>query len=469
MFFGTTPNVFPIIFLWITGGILALCGALCYAELATALPESGGEYHFLSRIYHPSLGFCAGLCSVLVGFAAPCAINALLFATYLKDAIPQIAEYCPRWGEHLIAIALVSGLTFAHLRSLSFTGLLQSSAMFITVSLITVFICAGFIFPDPQPVHFLPQAGDGAVLLGGTFWSCLVYVMYAYSGWNAATYIAGEVKDPAKTLPKALVYGTIFVMVIYVVLNAVFLYSTPLDVLSKNQEIAHEAGKRIFHSEYGARFVSGLMCIGLAANISAMVWIGSRVSQAIGNHFPILQILARTSETRVPWMALLIQLGIVLFLLAPHLYNTAPADPADASNYVTLFGGRVYMVYDDPGDIVKYVQCVLILCSTLTVFGVIVLRFTDPDLPRPYKAFGYPLTPLLFTAISCWCLYYFSKGDKDDPTSFIWVGSFPLSIIALKGTITSLVGIPIYFIARKWGYSETAHPPAPDVVSDTNT
>src|SRR5271170_6381562 len=123
-----TGSVFPIIMLWIVGGVLALCGALCYAELATALPRSGGEYNFLSRIYHPMVGFCTGLCSASVGFAAPIAASAIFFGDYFCRAFPRYAHIIPNNTEHAAAFLLVTVITAAHLRSLRFTGFFQAAA-----------------------------------------------------------------------------------------------------------------------------------------------------------------------------------------------------------------------------------------------------------------------------------------------------------------------------------------------------
>jgi APA family basic amino acid/polyamine antiporter len=415
------PNVFPIVVLWVLGGILAFCGALCYAELATALPQSGGEYHFLSRIYHPSIGFCAGLCSVLVGFAAPCAVNAELFGNYLGKAFPPVMALFPRWGEHIIAILLVVGLTLAHLRSLRFTGLLQSSSMFISLFLITLFILAGFFLCPEQPVSFLPHVdqngNDYRALISTIFWSNLIYVIFSYSGWNAATYIVGEVENPSVNLPRALIVGTLTVTAVYVVLNIVFLYTTPISEIAGNTSFLFSVGQHVLGSNFGARFVSLLMCVGLSANVSAMIWIGSRVSYAIGSHYQVLNVLSKTTSTRVPWVALLVQLLVILIMLLCF----------------------------DAESTLNYVAFVLTLCSTLTVVGVIVLRQTEPNLPRPYRTLGYPLTPMIFTAVSIACLYF--NYDAHPWESIV-------------GTATTLIGIPIYFLAKWLGKREAPAPAA---------
>ncbi len=399
-----TGSVFPLVMLWVVGGVLALCGALCYAELATALPRSGGEYNFLSRIYHPMVGFCTGLCSATIGFAAPTAVSALIFGKYLCRAFPGIVGLVPNNTEHLVAFILVAVATAAHLRSLRFTGIFQAAATGLTVLLILSFVIVGFVTTPAQPVAFLPHASDWKLLVSTAFGSSLIWVMYSYSGWNAAAYIVEEVRHPGKALPRALILGTAFVLGLYVAVNCVFLYTTPLGQLAGEPEVAHIAGTQIF-GEVGARVGSALICVGLIANVSAMMWVGSRVTQAIGATYPVLGMLGRTSPTRIPYVALIYQFAIVFVLL-----------------------------FFNPDNIVHYVESVLLFWSLLTVVGVIVLRLREPDLARPYRTWGYPLTPIIFGVITVFCLVQ---------TCQIYTRE---SVI---GTLTVLIGIPIYLWASR--------------------
>ncbi len=399
-----TGSVFPVIMLWIVGGALALCGALCYAELATALPRSGGEYNFLSRIYHPMVGFCTGLCSATIGFAAPIAASALYFGKYLCRAFPQLAGTIPNNTEHAAAFVLVTVVTLAHLRSLRFTGLFQAASTAMTVALILAFVAFGFGHGPAQPVTFAPHASDWGLLLSAAFGSSLIWVMYSYSGWNAASYIVEEVRNPGKALPRALILGTLFVIGLYVAVNAVFLYTTPLALLSGEPEVAHVAGVQIF-GKVGARIGSGLICIGLIANVSGMMWVGSRVSEAIGTTYPLLGFLGRTSKTRVPYIALIYQYAIVFALL-----------------------------FFDASNIIDYIESVLLFWSLLAVLGVIVLRFREPNLPRPYRTWGYPVTPIIFAIITLFCLAKNSQLHLRE---------------TLIGAATVLIGIPIYLWASR--------------------
>ena len=398
-------SVFPLIMLWVVGGVLALCGALCYAELATALPRSGGEYNFLSRIYHPGVGFCAGLTSITIGFAAPIAISAQAFGQYVCQAFPILSRMMPNNGEHIMTFLLVAGATAAHLRSLRFTGVFQAAATTMTVLLLIAFVIFGFSTAKPQPIIFRPHVTDWSLLCSGSFLTSLFWVMYSYSGWNAASYIVEEVRNPAKALPRALILGTGFVILLYVAVNAVFLYSTPLAAMANPKLIvAHIAGRHIFGAT-GARITSTLICVGLVANVSGMMWVGSRVTEAIGATYPKLGLFGRTTQTRVPYVALLYQFGVIFVLL-----------------------------FFKPNDIVNYVSSVLWFWSLLAVVGVIVLRFREPKLARPYRTFGYPVTPVIFGTVTVFCLIENC-------------GYYPTQ--TLIGAATVLLGIPIYLWASR--------------------
>ncbi len=405
-------HVFPLIMLWLVGGLLALCGALCYAELATALPRSGGEYNFLSRIYHPVVGFCTGLCSATIGFAAPIAVSALAFGQYFTGAFPSLANIVPNNTEHTASLLLVVLVTAAHLRSLRFTGWFQSAATLMTVLLIVAFVVFGFARATPQPVSFAPHGGDWPLIVSTAFGSSLIWVMYSYSGWNAAAYIVEEVRNPAKALPRALILGTLFVMILYVTVNAVFLYSTPLQILAHDPDapqhptfdVANAAGQQIF-GVVGGRIASGLICIGLIANVSGMMWVGSRVTEAIGTTYPRLGLFGRTSAGRVPYVALLFQFVIICVLL-----------------------------FQKPDDILTYVGAVLLFWSLLAVVGVIVLRLREPGLARPYRTWGYPVTPVIFATVTVFGLYQNCQ-------------SHPWQTLIGAGTV--LVGIPIYLWASR--------------------
>jgi APA family basic amino acid/polyamine antiporter len=212
---------------------------------------------------------------------------------------------------------------------------------------------------------------------GAPFAISLVFVMYSYSGWNAATYIAGEIDDPHRSLPRALFAGTLIVLVLYVGLNAVFLYTTPMEKMAGQLDVAVIAGRYIF-GDWGGRVVGGLICLGLVSSISAMMWIGPRVTMTMGEDIPMLRFFSRRSKNGVPTAAILLQLVIVNLMLFTQSFEA----------------------------VLDFIQFSLTICSFLAVLGVIKLRFTHPDLPRPYRAWGYPVTPVIFLLVTAFILYY---------------------------------------------------------------
>src|SRR6266567_8937217 len=255
---------FALLMLWVIGGIVALCGALCYGELAAALPRSGGEYHFLSKIYHPALGFMAGFVSATVGFAAPIALAAMAFGQYFNGVFGAGSPV-------VLSFVVVWIVTIFHVGNLRVGSVFQNVSTLVKLLLIGALIGAGFFVPSKQPISFLPAPGDKAAILSGAFAVALVYVMYSYSGWNASAYISSEIKRPEKNVPRSLVAGTGVVIVIYVLLNAIFLATTPAEELKGQLEVALVAGKHIFGAN-GGRVAGAIICLGLVAAISSMMF-----------------------------------------------------------------------------------------------------------------------------------------------------------------------------------------------------
>jgi basic amino acid/polyamine antiporter, APA family len=391
---------FALIALWIVGGVAALCGALSYAELATALPRSGGEYHYLSRIYHPSVGFLAGWISAVVGFPAPIALAGIAFGEYFKIFVPGISPV-------VISLVLVWMITVVHLFGLRVEETFQNGSTFLKVGLILVLIVAGLLAPNPQPLDLNPGPKSLEILLSGPFAVSLVYVMYAYSGWNAASYITEEVRNPGKNLPWALFIGTLFVTLLYLLLNYVFLRTTPKSVLSGQLEVGLLAGQAIF-GPTGGKIVSALISLGLIATISAMAWIGPRITRRMAEDLPKLRLLGKTSAKGTPYSATILQVIIVTVLVTTGTFQA----------------------------VLLYTQFSLLLSSFLTVLGLIVLRIREPQLDRPYKVWAYPLTPIVFLAIT---LHMMAYVIHDKPTE------------SLLGLITVIAGLIIYFFSKEPG------------------
>jgi APA family basic amino acid/polyamine antiporter len=397
---GDLPSGFTLLVLWFLGGICALCGALAYGELAAALPRSGGEYHFLTEIFHPSIGFLAGWISATVGFAAPVALAAMAFGEYFSHVVSFVSPT----AASLFAVLLISAV---HSFGIRFSSVFQNAATLLKVLLIFALIGFGLAVRNPQPVSFLPTASDPALLTSAPFATSLVYVMYAYSGWNASTYIAGEIRNPARAIPLSLAMGTLFVTALYVLLIGVFLYTAPMSELAAEIEVGHVAAAHIF-GEAGGRMMAALICAGLVSSISAMTWAGPRVTMVMGEDLHPLRFLARKSARGIPLPALAAQAVIVIALLLTATFKT----------------------------VLTYIQFSLTLCSFLAVLGVFVLRWRRPALLRPYKTWGYPVTPLIFLIITLWMLWHIAHQQP-------WE--------SLAGVGTMLLGLIVFLCGRSAG------------------
>lgn len=389
---------FALLMLWIVGGIAALCGALCYGELSAALPRSGGEYHFLSEIYHPSIGFMAGFISATVGFAAPVALAAMAFGKYFHGVF--------NFGSPVIlSFALVWGVGLFHFGNLRLGSAFQNLWTIVKLLLIAALIGAGLLIQQKQPITFLPRTADTMSIFSGAFAVALVYVMYSYSGWNASSYIIDEVKNPEHNVPRSLLVGTFIVMAAYVFLNAIFLATTPEAEMRGQLEVGLIAGKHIF-GDNGGRIVGAIICLGLISAISSMTWIGPRVTMSMGEDHWLLRFLGRKNAEGVPANAVVVQLLIVNLLLLTRSFEL----------------------------VVIYIQFALLLCSLLTVVGVVVLRMTRPEIARPYRVWFYPLPPLIFAAITIWMMIYLLRSKTAE---------------SVAGLATAITGFFLYFYAGK--------------------
>src|SRR5882757_6302162 len=364
------PSGFSILLLWTVGGIVALCGVFSYGELGAMFPRSSGEYNFLGRAYHPAFGFVAGWVSATVGFAAPVALAAMAFGEYGKSVLPDAPPL-------VLAFAVVWLVSIIQLTGLKHSGTFQLIATVLKVVLIVAFLVAGFAIGTPQPVSFAPDVSDLSHIASAPFAISLVFVMYSFSGWNAATYIIGEMRLPERNLPRAMLAGTLIVLVLYVALNAVFLHTAPIDKLAGQLDVARISGSYIF-GEFGGRIVAAMICIGLVSSISAMMWIGPRVMMTMGEDMPAIRLFARKSGNGAPAYAILFQLAVATLMLFTRSFEA----------------------------VLDFIQFALLFCSFFAVLGVVKLRVTHPELPRPYRAWGYPVTPLVFLVVTSFMMYH---------------------------------------------------------------
>ncbi len=393
------PVVFPLIFLWVVGGIIALCGALTYGELGAALPRSGGEYHLLSKIYHPIIGFISGWVSATLGFAAPTALAAIALGKYTEVVFPSVD------GTHLAAMVVVV-ISIIHSYSVRLGSLFQNTSTFLKVLLILIFMVAAVFIPAPQSISVLPKWSDIQLIVSPSFAVSLIYVSYAYTGWNAAVYIAGEIKDPGKNLPRSLFTGAAIVLLLYVLLNYVFLYTVPMADLAGKVEIGFMSAINIFGTT-GGKLMSMLIALLLVSTVSAMVFVGPRISMIMGEDMPVLAIFSKKSRNGIPVNAMLFQLVVTLLFI-----------------YTSSFE-----------QVLIYAAFMLTFFTSLTVFGVFVLRIKMPALPRPYKTWGYPITPAIYVLLNVWIMAYVIQERTME---------------TLIGMGIAVAGLVLYFINAIW-------------------
>ena len=390
-------SIFPLLMLWVIGGFIALFGALAYSELAAALPRSGGEYHLLSQSIHPSLGFAGGMVSATVGFSAPAVLAAMALGKYLSAVIPILDA---------TIVATVSVIIFhlIHGQSIKIGTFIQDSTTLIKIGLIVLFIIMGLINPSPQDISILPQAGDIKLLFSSGFAISLVWVSYAYTGWNSSVYIAGEIVDPKVNIPKSLLLSTAIVMLLYLLLNYVFLYSTPISLMTNELEVGYIAGINIF-GDVGAKIVGLGISILLISTVSSYIFIGPRIMQVMGEDHGYLHFLSKKNDQGIPIVAFSVQLIICMIFILSSSFE----------------------------QVLLYTGISLIISTTMTVLGLFVLRMRKPKLDRPYKVWGYPFTPAIFIILNIWILFYTFKTQPFE---------------SLIGFGIVIIGIGLYFFGN---------------------
>jgi APA family basic amino acid/polyamine antiporter len=308
----------------------------------------------------------------------------------------------PLW----LSVAVVLALTAVHASSRRAGSRLQVVVTAGKVVVLVAFIGAGWALAEPQAIRFAPQTTDWAQLFSPAFAVSLIYVSYAYSGWNAAVYLAGEVEAPQRNLPRILLIGTAIVLVLYVGLNFIFLYSTPISRLAGQVEIGYVAADQLFGPIAG-RLMGGIIAGLLVSTVSSMIFAGPRIIQVMGEDLPALHGLAQVSKAGIPVRAMMFQTTLTLLFIFTATFKA-----------VLLYAGFV-----------------LSLFTFLTVLGLFVLRWRHPDLARPYRAWGYPITPILFLGLSGWTLLFILR---DNPTE------------SLYGLATLLVGLIVYYGGQKY-------------------
>lgn len=396
--------------LWAVGGVIALCGALSYGELGAAIPEAGGEYLFLSRLYHPMFGFLSGWVSFMVGFSAPIAASALGFSEYFSRAIPGLplllgkAGISPAATGKILAVSLILIFTFIHYRGIKYGAKIQNVLTVLKVILIATLLIAGFSSGHGDFSNF-GKGGTVAKGLAGwkTIGLSLMWIMFAYSGWNASTYIGAELKDPSKTLPRSLLLGTGIVIFLYLGLNALFIYAVGPDAMKGVISVGGLAMGNLFGRSADV-LVSLLISFALFSSLSAFIIIGPRVYFSMAKDGLFFKSASKIhNRFLVPSNSILIQGLIAMVMVVSGTFE----------------------------QVLTYMGFALGIFPLMAVLGVFRLRKTHPS---SLRLPGFPITQIVYLAAGLLILVlsYFEKPAE--------------SSIAV---LTVLIGIPAYFFFRK--------------------
>jgi APA family basic amino acid/polyamine antiporter len=378
---------------WIVGGVVALSGAAVYAELGSLMPRAGGEYVYLREAYHPAVGFMSGWVSLFVGFSMPIAAAALLFSSYVGALIPGASDPI---ATKVIACTLIAAMTALHAFDTKLGGRVQTGFTIAKVVLIIVFVGAGLLVGSGDWHHFASR-GDGLSKLGSSagaqnYAVALMYVSFAYSGWNAAGYIAGEISHPQRTLPRALLLGTGVVMLLYITLNLVFLYAVPPEVMGIDPDhhpVGDLAARALFGTHAGD-LLSSLIALALMSAVSAMMMAGPRVYATMAADHALPSFMARYTKRGVPAIAIIVQCVLAMG----------------------------FAVASDPDHLIRIVGFTLAAFAALTVGAVFVFRMRGQV--APFRTPGYPVTPIFFLALSIWTVYF---GVKAEPKLSLEIGA----------------------------------------------
>ncbi len=391
---------------WLVGAVAALCGALCYAELGAALPENGGEYKLLSRIMHPYVGFLAAWTSLVVGFAAPTAMMGLAFGSYLQTLLVEDGSPAALVVRKVAAVAVIGLLAVVHSVHVGLGGKLHSLLTVLKVSLLFAFIGCGLMAMQPGRLVEGAAASDALTLFSAPFAVGLYYIAFTYAGWNSAAYLAGEIRDPEKNVPRALFAGTGLVCLIYLAFNVVLLASGPSEAIAASGDrVALVAAKGLFGERWGG-LVAVIVAVGLVSTVSSQLLAGPRVSEAVGRDYPRLAWLSTRRAAGGPVYATLLQAGLAIGL-------------ALASGFETLL---------------TYVGFLLSLFAALTVLGVVLLRRNEPGLARPYRVWAYPAPVVVVVALEGWMLVQAIRSRPE---------------IVVAGLATLAVGSVLYVVVGR--------------------
>jgi APA family basic amino acid/polyamine antiporter len=404
-------NPLLMLALWIAGGIIALCGAMSYSELGAEMPGAGGEYLFLSRLFNPLFGFLSGWVSFVVGFSAPVAASAMGFSEYFCRAFPHVTDAFlsagipgPALTKKLISVSVILIFTIIHYRGIKTGVLIQNILTILKVALIIFLLLAGFLSGRGEMNHFVSSEKMVSGLAGlKTAGLSLMWIMFAYSGWNASTYLGAEIKDPSRVLPRSLLLGTMIVIILYVAMNILYVYSIKPEEMKGVISVGGLTMGNLF-GERAETFFSLLIAFALFSSLSAFIIIGPRVYYSMARDGLFFKSVARIHpKFGVPSNSILLQALISVILVLSGTFE----------------------------EVLTYMGFALGIFPLLTVLSVIKLRKAAP---AGIRMPGYPFTQIIYLTAGLMILVL---AFLERPVE---------SGIAI---LTVIAGIPAYFLFKK--------------------
>ena len=392
-----------VMLIWLAGGVLALIGALCYAELATTYPREGGDYIYLTRAYGRWPGYMFGWAQLAVVRPGDIALMAFIFARYAQTLYAPFTDSGLSYAAAVIVVLTV--INILGVKAGKWTQNFLTVAKFLGLVAISVI---GFTAPSPPQTGTLPAVEsftwEGLQL-------AFILVLFTFGGWNEMAYVAAEIKRPQQNIVRALVTGTVAVTALYVLVNGAFLSALGMAGMSNSRAVAVEAVGRTF-PQIAGRVIAILICISALGAINGLIFTGARISYALGVDHRSFRPLGKWSQVLgTPVWALVVQgtLSLAIVLVAGSFIDT-----------------------------ILYTAPLVWLFFLATAFSVIVLRRREPDMPRPYKVMAYPLSPLVFAAFCVFMLF--------SSTAYA-IGRKPLGLLFLVGIL--LLGVMVYWLSDR--------------------
>jgi APA family basic amino acid/polyamine antiporter len=379
-----THNAFLILILWVVGGIVAITGSLCYAELATVWPDVGGEYVYLKNTFGFLPSFLTGWISLVVGFSAPVATSSISLVKYLNQFWLTIMQnsgdisnvLSGDWTQRIIAAAIIFIFGSIHILGVKRGSRIQNVLTLIKLLIVVSLVGFGIYMADWSMSERLSSSypwAEGEPTAGIPIYGLvLLIIMFSYSGWNGASYIGGEIKNPGRNLPRALFFGTLITMVIYIGLNVVFLMSTPGQELMGKDAVGAVASRNLFGAGVSSFFTLGIAVI-LLSSVSVQMMIGPRVYYAMARDRMIFQYLAyENPRFNTPSVSISIQMVLAIF----------------------------YVFVGTAQTLMEYMGFALSIFPLLTVVGLVYLRYKKPNLNRPFRVPLYPIIPMIYIVLT---------------------------------------------------------------------